>query len=263
MRNLYCLLAMQLIVIGLYGQKTNEYAAGYFVQGKDTLPYRYLQPLNFKAGKKYPVIIVLHGTGERGTDNKLQLVHGAKEFMDPLSRKNFPAYIIFPQCKPNTSWARVTKQRFSFDSLGGFEYLSQRPLTRPSALLLELLDSIYRQPSVNKDKIYLGGLSMGGMGTFELLWRKPGFFAAAFAICGGGDPQKVGLYKEVPIWIFHGKEDPVVPVANSRRMFRAIRNAGGTAKYYEYRNVGHHSWDNALAEPGLLPWLFSQSRKKL
>src|SRR5688572_30842540 len=94
MRNLFSLLALQLIVICSYGQKTNGYAAGYFISGKDTLPYRYLQPLELKEGKKYPVIIVLHGTGERGTDNKRQLVHGAKEFMDSLSRKNFPAYII-------------------------------------------------------------------------------------------------------------------------------------------------------------------------
>ena len=263
MRNLFCLLVVQLLMIGSYGQKLNGYAAGNFINGKDTLPYRYLQPLDFKEGKKYPVLIVLHGTGERGTDNKLQLLHGSKEFLDPMVRQNFPAYIIFPQCKPNAGWARVTKERFSFDSLGGLVYLSHRPPTLPSTLLIQLLDSIAKQPSVDKDRIYLGGLSMGGMGTFELLWRKPGFFAAAFVICGGGDPQKAFLYKNVPIWIFHGKEDPTVPVANSRRMFNAIRDAGGTAKYYEYRNVGHHSWDNALAEPGLIPWLFSQSRKKL
>ena len=187
MRNLICLLALQLTVICSFSQNTNGYAAGYFVSGKDTLPYRYLQPLELEKDKKYPVIIILHGTGERGTDNKLQLVHGAKEFIDSLSRKKFPAYIIFPQCKPNTSWARVTKQRFSFDSLGGFEYLSQRPPTRPSALLLQLVDSICKQTSVDKDRIYLGGLSMGGMGTFELLWRKPGFFC-----CGICDLRRWG-----------------------------------------------------------------------
>ena len=263
MRNLYFFLALQLVLLNSYGQKSNGYAAAYFRSGNDTLPFRYLEPLEIKKGKKYPVIIVLHGTGERGRDNKLQLVHGAKSFMDPSLRNNYPAYIIFPQCKVNTSWARAKKSRFTFDTLGGFTYSSAQPPTRPLALLMQLVNSISNQPSVDKDRIYIGGLSMGGMATFELLWRKPGFFAAAFPICGGGDPAKVAMYKEVPLWIFHGKEDPVVRVSNSRRMLNAFKEAGGSAKYSEYPGVGHNSWNNAFAEAGLVPWLFSKSRKRL
>ena len=103
---------------------------------------------------------------------------------------------------------------------------------------------------------------MGGMGTFELLWRKPGFFAAGFPMCGGGDPAKVNIYaKNFPIWIFHGSNDPIVPVSNSRLMVNALKNAGANVTYSEYPGVGHNSWDNAFAEPQLLDWIFAQERK--
>jgi predicted peptidase len=100
------------------------------------------------------------------------------------------------------------------------------------------------------------------MGTFEILWRKPGYFAAAFPICGGGDPSKVALYgKKLPIWIFHGEKDPVVPPANSRRMLAALQIVKAKVKYSEYPGVQHDSWKNAFAEPELFDWLFHQKRK--
>ena len=103
---------------------------------------------------------------------------------------------------------------------------------------------------------------MGGMGTFELLWRKPKFFAAAIPICGGGDPSKVNVYaKNFPVWVFHGDSDPVVPVSNSRLMVKELKKAGANVKYTEYPGVGHDSWTNAFAEPGLLDWVFDQEKK--
>jgi predicted peptidase len=263
MRRVYFFIALQLIMLSSRAQDSDAYAAGYYVRGNDTLPYRYLEPLHFKKGMKYPVIIVLHGSGERGKDNKLQLQHGGNLFVNRPMREKYPAYIIFPQCNLSKSWARVHKDRFPLDSLGGLHFLSEQPPTLPLSLLMQLLDSISNHRSVDKERIYIGGLSMGGMGTFELLWRKPGFFAAGFPICGGGDPGKMRLYKEVPLWIFHGEKDPVVRVANSRRMFNAFKAAGGSARYSEYPGVVHNSWDNAFAEPGLMAWLFSKSRKKL
>ena len=101
---------------------------------------------------------------------------------------------------------------------------------------------------------------MGGMGTFELLWRKPGFFAAAFPICGGGNPSVVSQYKKgFPIWIFHGDKDQVVDVNDSRKMAAALKSAEVNVKYTEYPGVKHDSWKKALQEPNLLPWLFQQS----
>ncbi|HYC28023.1 MAG TPA: dienelactone hydrolase family protein, partial [Chitinophagaceae bacterium] len=112
-------------------------------------------------------------------------------------------------------------------------------------------------------RIYVGGLSMGGMGTFEILWRKPGFFAAAFPICGGGATSMISTYgKDFPIWVFHGSSDPVVNVEYSRQMVGGLQDAGAKVKYSEYPGVKHDSWTNAFAEPDLLPWLFSQQKKK-
>jgi predicted peptidase len=125
----------------------------------------------------------------------------------------------------------------------------------------KLLDSLARTPQIDTKKIYVGGLSMGGMGTFEILWRKPHFFAAAFPICGGGDVAKVKVYaKNFPVWVFHGSADPTVDVDNSRRMVAQLKADGAKVTYTEYPGVGHESWKNAFAEPALLPWLFAQKK---
>jgi hypothetical protein len=140
MRQVSFLIALQLIMLTSSAQDLNAFAAGYFVRGKDTLRYRYLEPLHLKKGTKYPVVIVLHGSGERGKDNKLQLVHGGKLFVDPFLREKYPAYIIFPQCNVGKSWARVDRDRFSLDSLGGLNFLSAHPPTMPLRLVMQLLD---------------------------------------------------------------------------------------------------------------------------
>src|SRR5438045_626859 len=111
MWNLFFLWVLQLLITSAYAQKSTGYKGGYFTRGNDTLPFRYLEPAVIKKGMKYPVIIVLHGSGERGNDNRLQLVHGAKLFLDSSLRANYPAYIIFPQCKVSKSWARAKKDR--------------------------------------------------------------------------------------------------------------------------------------------------------
>ena len=128
---------------------------------------------------------------------------------------------------------------------------------------MELMNNMVKEGMAKTRQIYVGGLSMGGFGTFEILWRKPHFFAAAFPICGGGNPGKVEVYaRKFPIWVFHGGSDPVVPVANSHLMVNALKAAGADVKYTEYPGVGHDSWKNAFAEPELLPWLFAQTKKK-
>jgi predicted peptidase len=242
-------------------QVNSTYEKKEFIKGNDTLRYRILYPDNYQAGKKFPLIVFLHGSGERGNNNEAQLIHGGKLFTDSANRQKFPAIVVFPQCAGNDFGARVRRDSNKKDSLGQFSVVSDQPVSTSLGLVNQLLDSLAATGKVNKKKIYLGGLSMGGMGTFELLWRKPSFFAAAFPICGGGDPQKVTIYgRKFPIWIFHGDSDPVVPVGNSRLMKNALMAAGAKVKYTEYPGVGHNSWDNAFAEPELLKWLFSQKK---
>jgi predicted peptidase len=250
-----------LIMGSISAQYQQLYEKKELIKGNDTLRYRIMYPLDYKATKKYPLIVFLHGSGERGNNNEAQLIHGSKLFADSVTREKFPAIVIFPQCGRDDFWARAKRNPNGADSLGGLAFASEQPMGKSLNLVSELLDSLVTAKKVNAKKIYIGGLSMGGMGTFELLWRKPGFFAAAFPICGGGDPDKVKLYgKKFPIWIFHGSNDQSVQVAHSRVMVNALKTARARLIYTEYLGVGHNSWDNAFAEPELLPWLFKQKK---
>ena len=230
-----------------------------FVQGNDSLPYRILYPKNFNPEKKYPLVMVLHGAGERGNNNEAQLAYGAKLFW--VNQDKYPAIVVFPQCPKDSYWSNVNivtdengKRTFNFRKDG-------EP-TKAMDLLLGLLKELEKSGQVDKDRMYLGGLSMGGMGTFELLWRRPNTFAAAFPICGGGAPETASKYakKLEGIWIFHGEADSIVPVEHSRIMAGAIEKAGGKVKLTVYPDVNHNSWDYAFSELELLPWLFSQDK---
>src|SRR5690606_36401614 len=178
------------------------------------------------------------GAGERGSDNEKQLVHGAGLFLDSMNRAKFPAFVIFPQCPQNDFWANMKVRDDKADSLGRYGIRSTEEAGPALSLVEKMIDSIATAQQVDTQQIYLGGLSMGGMGTYELLWRKPHFFAAAFPICGAGDPDKVELYaKKFPIWVFHGAADNVVPVSNSRLMVNALKKAGARVQYTEYPGV--------------------------
>jgi predicted peptidase len=247
-----------LLGITFKGITQTTYEKKEFISGNDTLRYRIQYPLDYQASKKYPLILVLHGSGERGSNNEAQLKWGGSLFADSANRANYPAIVVFPQCPGNDAWSRLTYN--AQDSLR-FHFLSDSAVSKPLGLVMQLLDTLVASGSVHTKKIYVGGLSMGGMGTFEILWRKPHFFAAAFPICGAGDPFKVSVYaRKFPIWVFHGGSDPVVPVGNSHLMVRALKAAKAKVRYNEYPGVGHESWKNAFAEPELLPWLFDQRR---
>jgi len=261
MQKLLITLCWLLVMKTVAAQYQDLYEKREFVRGNDTLRYRLLYPVSYEAGKKYPLVLFLHGSGERGHDNEAQLIHGGKLFADSANRQRFPAFYLLPQCAANDFWARMNRDPNKKDTLGSFTFLSNEPMGKSLELVSQLLDSMAGSGQVDTKRIYVGGLSMGGMGTFEILWRKPHFFAAAFPICGGGDPQQVKLYaKKFPIWVFHGSADLSVPVSNSRLMVNTLEAAGARVKYSEYPGVGHNSWDNAFAEPDLLPWLFKQKR---
>ena len=228
-----------------------------YISGNDTLPYRILLPLDYDASKKYPLILVMHGAGERGNDNEAQLVHGSYLFLKDSVRQQYPAIVVFPQCAANSFWSNA---EFKFDSVAGKRSLIFRSDGEPTVsmkLAQELLYKIMDDYRVNKKQVYVGGLSMGGMGTFEIVRRNPKLFAAAFPICGGGAAATAPAMKKVKWWVFHGDVDAVVPASLSQEMVDALKAAGADVKYSLYPGVNHNSWDNAFAEPELLPWLFS------
>lgn len=257
MKKYFLLLAVALTQL-LHAQDKSLFQKKQFILGSDTLPYRILLPENYDASKKYPLVFFLHGAGERGNDNEAQLVHGSKLFLDPVTRKNYPAIVVFPQCPKNSFWSNVDfkmengKREFYFKTDG-------EP-TLAMKLAQELLYSIQKEYPVNKKKIYAGGLSMGGMGTFEIVRRNPKLFAAAFPICGGANPATAPQLKKVKWWVFHGAKDDVVPPSLSEKMVEALKGVKADVKFTLYPDANHNSWDAAFAEPELLSWLFAQKK---
>tara|TARA_R110002050_G_scaffold238353_4_gene374415 strand:+ start:46 stop:807 length:762 start_codon:yes stop_codon:yes gene_type:complete len=226
------------------------YKAKNFIKGQDTLQYRIMYPKNFDKTKPYPIVLFLHGAGERGNDNNTQLVHGSSVFASKKNRKNFPAIVIFPQCPKKSYWANATVDRSSKPIKLEFP-LDIEP-TKPMEFVMQLMDSMVLKPYVNKHQMYVGGLSMGGMGTFEIVYRKPDMFAAAFTICGAGNPEATETYaKTTPFWVFHGANDDVVNPQASVDMVSGILKHGGKPNFTLYAKDNHNSWDSAFSEPNL------------
>jgi len=215
-----------------------------------TLPYRLLKPDNYDPKEKYPLVLFLHGAGECGTDNKAQLKNSVVEFTKAENRKKFPCFLAVPQC-PSMK-------------VGWSDFRSKTPGKQPSdaaRLALEMVAALQKEFSVDANRLYITGLSMGGYGTWDIVMRHPDLFAAAVPVCGGGDPSQAEKIAKLPIWAFHGGKDTVVPPARSKEMVEAIKKAGGEAKYTEYPDVSHNSWVKAYQDADMMAWLFAQKRK--
>lgn len=219
--------------------------------------YQVYVPADWNDHKQWPVILFLHGAGERGDDGLLQSDVG----LGHAIRKNaaaFPFIVVMPQCRKGKVWTQPDME----------------------AQALEALDRSIKEFHGDRERVYLTGLSMGGFGTWDLAAKYPGRFAAYVVICGGISPlpqlpeiavalakehkvadpyaETVRLVGKTPVWIFHGDADPAVPVEESRKMKAALEAAHANVRYTEYAGVGHESWDNAYAEPDLVPWLLQQ-----
>lgn len=246
----------------LLAQGTNTFEKMTFTREGKTLQYRILYPKNYDRSKSYPVLTFLHGSGERGDNNEAQLTHGGKLFLNDSVRNTFNAIVIFPQCPRDSTW-NYFRSRRDLASPGGRSIdftLSPRPTT-PARLMKQLLDSLVASHTADPARMYIGGLSLGGFGTFDMIERYPDFFAAAIPICGGGDTSMANRFaKKLAVWIFHGDNDQSVPVQYSRQYYAALKNLGADVRYTEYPGVGHNSWDNAFAEKDLLPWLISKAK---
>ncbi|MEM9363138.1 MAG: alpha/beta hydrolase-fold protein [Bacteroidota bacterium] len=239
-------------------QDTSAYLKKSFEKDGKEMPYRILLPKDFNPKTKYPLILVLHGSGERGNDNEAQLVHGSSLFLKEEIRNTYPAIVVFPQCEAESSWAKIDVEG-DFPNRE-FIFYEDAEATPDMVLLEGLIRRLKKKYKIDRSRMYVGGLSMGGMGTFELVRRNPKLFAAAFPICGGASPLISRRLKRLDWWVFHGDEDNVVPEKYSADMVETMGNQKINVKYTVYKGVGHNSWDNAFAEPSLIPWLFSKSR---
>jgi predicted peptidase len=248
--------------IEVQAQDKTLFEKHWFIQSGDTMPYRILYPKNYDSKKSYPVVFFLHGRGESGTDNEKQLTHGAALFLRDSVREKYPAFIIFPQCSDKRYWSNVnTIAKGKSTAARNFYFVEDGPPSKDMQLLQSLVTHVLVQYPINKKQVYAGGLSMGGMGTFELVRRMPKTFAAAFPICGGAHPGTAKQMRKTSWWLFHGLKDDVVLPVFSQQMEESLRKAKADVKATYYPNANHNSWDPAFAEPALLQWLFSKKRK--
>lgn len=183
--------------------------------------------------QRFPLMLFLHGAGERGNNLKLVTKHGPPKLIE--NGKDFPFIIVSPQCPPNQWWST--------------EFLN---------ILLNEIVSKYR---VDEDRIYVTGLSMGGFGTWALALEYPDRFAAIAPICGGGSPYEACKIKHLPIWVFHGAKDEAVPISKSEEMVAALKACAGNVKFTVYSEAGHDSWTETYNNPELYEWLLKHRRQ--
>lgn len=197
------------------------------------LLYRVLEPTD--TSKPQPILLFLHGAGERGSDNQLQLVGLPSQFVESRWRKVFQGFVIVPQCPQGESWT------------GNLDAVES------------LLNEWRNDLRVDRRRVYVTGLSMGGYGTWALAARRPEWIAAAVPICGGGEIATAKRLVSVPIWAVHGLKDESVRPSESRAMIEAIRREGGQPQLTELPGVGHDSWTQTYRDPdGVLAWMFRQ-----
>lgn len=219
------------------------------------IKYRLLVPEKVEPGHKYPLVLFLHGAGERGDDNQLQLKYFPTWMAEPAMRAKYPCFIIALQCPNDQKWVDVPWDKSTSQPM------PKNP-SEPMQHAIGILDEIIKTEPIDTHRIYLTGLSMGGYGTWDLAMRMPDRFAAIAPVCGGGDVSKAALLVNIPIFCYHGDADPAVPVARSRAMIAAIEKAGGHPKYTELHGVGHDSWTRAYQDAdGIVPWMFAQVKK--
>ena len=228
-----------------------------------TYCYQVFLPNNWTKKQKWPVILFLHGYGERGETGLLQTDVGLGRAIR-VSQKPIPFIVVMPQCLAQTHW-------WTEDAM--------------EAQALAALEQSIKEFNGDRERLYLTGLSMGGFATWDLAAKYPGKFAAFVPVCGairqsnheyaqysttlGRDPKVSDPYAETarrigktPVWIFHGGADDTVDVEESRKMAEALKAAGANYRYTEYPGVGHNSWDKAYAEPELVPWLLEKKLLK-
>jgi predicted peptidase len=196
--------------------------------------YLYYEPQDPVAaeGGLFPLILSLHGAGERGDDLDLVLVHGIPKRLS--DGEDLPFVVVAPQCPADERWSAESLARY--------------------------LDEVESDSPVDPDRIYVTGLSMGGSGTWSLAIAQPHRFAAIAPICGRGDPTQAHVLKHLPVWAFHGALDPQVPLARSEEMVDALHACGGAVRFTVYPDAGHDSWTQAYSDPDLYDWFLSHRR---
>jgi predicted peptidase len=215
-------------------EKYKNYEEHYY----KSLRYGLFKPARYDAKKSYPLIVYLHGS--RDTVSR-----DLDWYQESIQKEN-PVFVITPKCEePNLGWGDTWHEGH----------------TLAAAKTLNLADSLIKQYNIDTNRLYIYGISMGGFGTFSILAKEPGKFAAGYAICGGSSIHVAGKLLQTPLWIFHGEADDIVPVYLSRGIYKEIIRLGGkSVRYTEYPGVKHNSWEDVSQEKSLTPWLLAQRK---
>jgi predicted peptidase len=252
-----CFLAFALACTAAHAAAVSDFQARSFkISASKSIPYRLFVPRNLQAGRKYPLMLALHGAGERGNNNTSQLNHQfTNMWADDSIQKDNPCFVVAPQCPANEWWVvSATFGDYKFD---------QTPITDNLQAVFNIVDGIEKEFNIDKDREYISGMSMGGAGTWYAITKQPERFACAVPVCGGGDTSKARIFDRIPIWTFHEVDDPTVPVHFTRDLVNAIKAVGGkNLTYTEYpasMGYGHESWKPAGKNPALHRWIFQQT----
>jgi predicted peptidase len=223
--------------------------AVYIGKNNARLPYRLFVPLGYDENRKYPLLLWLHGVDGRGSDNLKQITKenelGTHFWITGDAQRNFPVFVLAPQCPSGESW-------------------SEPEFNQPSKWLLLAMDALAKVEkdfSIDPDRVYIAGQSMGGLGVWSLLQNYRGTWAGAIVMSAYDTFSDVPAVAEVPLWVFQGDADQSVPVTMVRSMMTQLKKAHANLRYTEYHKSDHEVWNKAFAEPGLLPWLCSQKRR--
>jgi len=237
----------------VYEDKSIRFTGGEYTN--EEIHYRLMKPPALEKDQKYPLVIFLHGAGERGSDNTLQLLYFPTQMAQPRWRERFPCFVLAPQCRTDRKWMEVDWSKSTDPEM------PKEPSSQLQAVI-QMMEREMKEQQIDPERVYLTGLSMGGFGSFDLSCRHPEWFAAVAPICGAADPAKVAVLKDTPVWVAHGDADKAVPVERSRSAVKALRDAGGRPIYVEMPGVGHNSWTPSYEDnDGLVPWMFRQKKE--
>ena len=231
-----------------YNKLTEIFKAETYTVGDTTIPYRIYVPSDYDQTKKYPVLTILHGAGERGNDNVSQLVNMVSEMFNQENSKYVDAIIICPQCPGGQQWVDTpwANGNYSIDAVKESNELSA---------VMDILEGVGSTYSTDTDRYYVMGISMGGFGAWDMVMRHTDVFSKAVCLCGGGDVSQASKLVNTPIWVVHSSNDGIVPYEGSEAMSQAIKDAGGELCVFETKNSGHNVWSYAGSSTDIANWL--------
>lgn len=264
---------------------TRLFTPGRMRENDFMLRYQLYAPENIQEGERYPLILFFHGVDERGVDNQKQLTTASMipHYFTGDNPEQYPCFILAPQCPPGQMWTIANGEHNAASS--DFR-MDQYPITRGLSLTMQVLEEVCKQYPVDRDRLYVTGISMGGYAVWDLITRYPDVFAAAVPICGGCDSTRAAEIASIPIRCYHGARDRTINPDGSRNMFDAMMALGtpavkyrvaadgsiggvqtnlddpsqATYLYYEYAALEHACWDQAYGDPAWLAWLFAQTK---